>query len=831
MASIRTTPAGRHGSIAHRLMLGTGLLALLCFGLTAALSQWISKRALVASSRATIESIAHYQSARIGAELESTFKANDTLVNTLLATRALHGLERESVDAVFRQQLLANPTWVGTGVLWEAGAFDGRNPERLLSYWTWDDDGALLYDGATPGADDAWHALPRQLRRPVLLEPYADVTEGRDESVLMTTLSTPIMLDDQYLGVVLTDLALSGLQQRLSQVQPMDAGYLELISPGGMVLASRDATRLGSHRTDPASRAMLAAIAEGRSHEQLQPDADGYVRVYVPLQAGKAEERFSLGVAVPQARLSAQFMQQARQMLWIIVLAGVASVGLLSLSLFLLVRWLLVRPLASAIAVAGDIADGRLDGTIAQGRNDEVGQLLGAMARMQVQLKAVIQAQAEMARRHDDGDIGFRIDQSAFPGDYGRMVRDTNALVASHIALMMRQMEVMQRYAIGDLSEDMDRLPGGKAVLTRTMDTVKANLGAINAEIRRLADAAADGDFAQRGDEQRYEHDFRAMIAGLNRLMRTADGNLSTLSQLFQAIADGDLTGQMDGEFNGVFARMRDDANATVTRLTGIVDRIQLAAASIADAAGSIASGNADLSGRSERQTGDLEAAAASMEELTATVRANAERAHQADDASRQAGDAVRETSAAIGEVVQVMAQIDQSSSRIGEIIAVIDGIAFQTNILALNAAVESARAGEEGRGFAVVANEVRGLAQRSATAAREIRGLIEESGQRVENGLAISRRSEQAIGRLNASATRTSALVNEIAAASTEQAGRLEQINLTIARMDEATHQNAALVREASSAAGALEVLAGQLEEAVSVFQTRREAGPPRAA
>ncbi len=825
MASIRHTPARTQGSIAHRLMLGTGLLALLCFSLTAALSQWISKRALVASSRATIESIARYQSARIGAELESTFMANDTLVNTLLATRALRGLDRETVDAVFRQQLLANPTWVGTGVLWEPQAFDGHAAERVLSYWTWDDDGSLLYDGNAPGEDDAWHALPRQLRRPVLLEPYADVTEGRDESVLMTTLSTPIMLDDQYLGVVLTDFALSGLQQRLSQVQPMEDGYLELISPGGMVLASRDAAQVGTHRDDPASRDMLAAIAAGNSREQMQPDADGYVRVYVPLQAGKAQERFSLGVAVPQARLSAQFMQQARQMLWIIVMAGIVSVGLLSLSLFLLVRRLLVRPLASAILVAGNIADGRLDGRIAQGRNDEVGQLLGAMARMQGQLKSVIQAQTEMARRHDAGEIGFRIDESAFPGDYGQMVRDTNALVASHIALMMRQMEVMQRYAIGDLSADMDRLPGDKAVLTETMDTVKANLGAINAEIRRLADAAADGDFAQRGDEQRYQHDFRAMIAGLNRLMRTADGNLSTLSQLFQSIAAGDLTGQMDGEFNGVFARMRDDANATVARLTGIVGRIQLAADSIADAAGSIASGNFDLARRSERQTGDLEAAAASMEELTATVRANAERAHQADDASRHAGDAVRDTSDAIGEVVQVMAEIDQSSSRIGEIIAVIDGIAFQTNILALNAAVESARAGEEGRGFAVVASEVRALAQRSATAAREIRTLILDSGRRVENGLAISRRSEQAIGRLTEATVRTSGLVNEIAEASAEQAARLEQINTTIARMDEATHQNAALVKEASAAAGSLETLAGQLEEAVSVFQIRRTA------
>src|SRR5690606_38718501 len=147
---------------------------------------------------------------------------------------------------------------------------------------------------------------------------------------------------------------------------------------------------------------------------------------------------------------------------------------------------------------------------------------------------------------------------------------ETNALVGSHVQVQQHLIEVMRHYARGDLSVDMDRLPGEKAAITQAMDETKASLSAINAEIKRLAGAAAAGDFSLRGDEDRFEHDFRDMVAGLNRLMETTDGNLSEVSALLHAIAEGDLTVRMQGDFHGVFARMRDDANATVAQLTSI---------------------------------------------------------------------------------------------------------------------------------------------------------------------------------------------------------------------------------------------------------------------
>ncbi|MBO9716840.1 MAG: MCP four helix bundle domain-containing protein, partial [Pseudoxanthomonas sp.] len=275
------------------------------------------------------------------------------------------------------------------------------------------------------------------------------------------------------------------------------------------------------------------------------------------------------------------------------------------------------RPLQKATRVAGDIARGRLDNAIRADSRDEAGHLLESMRAMQDQLKAVIAAQSEMTVRHDEGQISFRIDDSGFPGDFGRMVRDTNALVAQHIGVKMRAVEVMRHYAVGDLSVDMDQLPGEKAVITEAMDMCKRNLSAINTEIRRLAGAAAAGDFSQRGDADTYQHDFRAMVDGLNRLMEATDGNLTQVSSLLRAVAAGDLTAHMDGDFHGVFARMRDDANATVAQLTSIVSRIQGASSAISTASTEIASGNNDLSRRTEQQAANLEETAASMEELT----------------------------------------------------------------------------------------------------------------------------------------------------------------------------------------------------------------------
>ncbi|BFG79903.1 methyl-accepting chemotaxis protein [Paraburkholderia terrae] len=254
--------------------------------------------------------------------------------------------------------------------------------------------------------------------------------------------------------------------------------------------------------------------------------------------------------------------------------------------------------------------------------------------------------------------------------------------------------------------------------------------------------------------------------------------------------------------------------------LSDTISSIKTSSTTIADAARRIAEGNMDLSSRTEHQAASLQQTAASMEQLTATVKQNSENAKQASDSAEEARSVANEGSAMILAVVTTMSDISESSDRMAEIISMIEGVAFQTNILALNAAVEAARAGDHGRGFAVVAGEVRLLAQRSASAAKEIRALIETSGSRVTTGMELVRGAGETMGRIESAIVRVTTIMAEIASASHEQSRGIEHVGIAVGRMDEVTQQNAALVQEAAAAAAGLDEQAEQLRSAVSFFR-----------
>ncbi|HHA2974574.1 TPA: methyl-accepting chemotaxis protein [Stenotrophomonas maltophilia] len=532
------------------------------------------------------------------------------------------------------------------------------------------------------------------------------------------------------------------------------------------------------------------------------------------------EEKESRDAAAEAIRLG------ERSLLQLLVLGGVAL--LVGIGASMMIGRSLTGPLARAVNLAERLSKGQLDQEFRLGGRDELTQLGEAMASVRQSVQAAIGAQLQMAEQHEAGAIRYRMDASAFPGDFGRMVQATNHLVESHVQVQLLMAEVMQRYAIGDLSRDLPEYPGEKGTLTRTLAAVKQSLMAINAQIDELARAARAGDFSVRGDAAAFQYQFQAMVNHLNGMMASSQASIADVSDVLRAISHGNLTARMEGEYEGVFARMRDDANATTTQLTGIVRGIQVAADSINNAAQELAAGNNDLSRRTEQQAANLEEAAASMEELTSTVRQNAELARQADSEAHAAGVAVRETEQAMAQMATVMGEIDQSSARISEISTVIDGIAFQTNILALNAAVEAARAGEQGRGFAVVASEVRTLAQRAGVAAKEIKELIEDAAAKVQSGLAVTVESEAAIARVAQASSRTTQLMSDIAAASKEQAAGIEQVNQVVVQMDQVTQQNAALVEEATAASRALEEQAHALTTSVSVFQLEQGARMP---
>ena len=308
------------------------------------------------------------------------------------------------------------------------------------------------------------------------------------------------------------------------------------------------------------------------------------------------------------------------------------------------------------------------------------------------------------------------------------------------------------------------------------------------------------------------------LILVLSRLMRPLRALSSAMANL--ASGEADLRTRLEVKGNDELAAIGSGFNHFVGSIQGVLMQVRGSAESVAAASSQIAQGNNDLSARTEQQASALEETAASMEELSSTVKQNADSARTANQLANNASTVAVRGGDMVGQVVQTMKGINESSSRISDIISVIDGIAFQTNILALNAAVEAARAGDQGRGFAVVASEVRSLAGRSAEAAKEIKSLINASVERVEKGSALVDMAGVTMTEVVSSIQRVTDIMGEISAASSEQASGVAQVGEAVTQMDQATQQNAALVEEMAAAASSLKSQANELVDAVAVFQ-----------
>ncbi|MGB0126670.1 MAG: methyl-accepting chemotaxis protein [Rhodocyclaceae bacterium] len=462
----------------------------------------------------------------------------------------------------------------------------------------------------------------------------------------------------------------------------------------------------------------------------------------------------------------------------------------------------LLRPkpdsrLARLQSLVQEVADGKLGGRIVNiGDKDATGQLCWHINNMLDQLEACFREQATVMRFAGAGKYFRRTQPIGLHGVFRDALDGTNRSVATlenNALLEQRNRRVTQ-----DAQE----------------------------EVARLISAAAGGDYSQRIDETGKEGFFLDLAKDLNTLSATTQSGLEDVARVLRGVADGDLSQRIDAQYQGVFGQLKDDTNATVSRLKEVVGQIKEATEAINTAAGEIAAGNSDLSGRTEEQASSLEETASSMEELNATVRQNAQNAQQANELARSANETIQCGGQTVKAVVTTMGEIQNSSRKIADIIGVIDSIAFQTNILALNAAVEAARAGPQGRGFAVVASEVRNLALRSAQAAKEIKALIAQSVEKVDGGAKLAQQAGSAMDQVVTGFHQVNALVTEIAGASREQSSGIDQVTQAVAQMDEATQQNAALVEQAAAAAESLEDQARSLAQTVSTFRLEKGAG-----
>ena len=520
----------------------------------------------------------------------------------------------------------------------------------------------------------------------------------------------------------------------------------------------------------------------------------------------------------------------------------------------------ITRPLAGAVNVAGDVAAGHLDNSIEATGRDEVAELMAALAKMQLELKQRIEndrlVSAETTRIKVALDVSSNNVMVADPD--GKIIYCNQAVLAmmraaekdirtqlpsfradailgsnfdiyhkqpSHQRNMLAALKTTYRTAmnIGGryfslvaspiVNDQGERLGTVVEWLDRTGEVQIEN------EVSGIISAAAAGDFSRRLDTAQMQGFFKLISDGINNLLEANSRALEDVGAMFARMAKGNLTEKIDRDYQGMLGRLKNDANMTVDNLQDIIFSIKEATDAINTAAKEIAAGNQDLSGRTEEQASSLEETASSMEQLTSTVRQNADNARQANELAGTAQQVAVKGGEVVGQVVDTMSAIHHSSSKIADIIGVIDGIAFQTNILALNAAVEAARAGEQGRGFAVVATEVRNLAQRSAAAAKEIKGLISDSVEKVEVGNKLVDQAGKTMAEVVSSIKRVARIMADISEASREQSSGIEQVSLAVSQMDEVTQQNAALVEQAAAAAESLEEQAQNLAQAVSVF------------
>jgi methyl-accepting chemotaxis protein len=349
---------------------------------------------------------------------------------------------------------------------------------------------------------------------------------------------------------------------------------------------------------------------------------------------------------------------------------------------------------------------------------------------------------------------------------------------------------------------------------------------AVENEVQGIVQAARGGDLGNRIDLHNKSGFFYKLSEGVNELMGVAEQVIQDTVLVLSGLARGDLTHTMEGDFDGVFARLKSDVNSTVSKLTEVVSNIQHGARSVNKVASEIAMSNAEVSMRTEQQAAVLEETASAMEEMTAIVRqtaANTVEANKLASAARVQAEAGGEV---VAQAVSAMQDISQSSNQISNIIGVIDEISFQTNLLALNAAVEAARAGEQGRGFAVVADEVRQLAAKSANAAREIKALIDRSNRQVQRGSELVNKSGEALTEIVKAVKQVTTIISEISVASQEQADGIAQVNASIASMDEGTQQNAAMVEQVRSASDSMGEEAQRLNMMMEFFKLERAAG-----
>ncbi|MCF3642743.1 methyl-accepting chemotaxis protein [Rhizobium sp. TRM95111] len=390
---------------------------------------------------------------------------------------------------------------------------------------------------------------------------------------------------------------------------------------------------------------------------------------------------------------------------------------------------------------------------------------------------------------------------------------------SDEIGEMARAVEVFKQNGI-----KVRELNAQEAALQEKSADLQSNIG-------QVVSAAVAGNFSQRITKDYDNADLNRFAAQVNELVSSVEKGVAETRRVISALAEGDLTENMRGEFQGAFGELQSNVNQTMTNLRSVLGEVRAAIDTINGGAGEMRMASGDLSKRTEQQAASLEETSSALEEITVAVKSSTERATEASHMVDEARRSTEQSSAVVRDAVTAMGKIEQASGEIGQIINVIDEIAFQTNLLALNAGVEAARAGDAGKGFAVVAQEVRELAQRSANAAKDIKALINRSGEEVNSGVRLVTATGEALSQIQGHVVKINEHVHSIATAAKEQSTGLSEVNTAVNQMDQMTQQNAAMVEESTASTNRLADEAANLARLIARFRLDGSASAPRAA
>ncbi len=455
--------------------------------------------------------------------------------------------------------------------------------------------------------------------------------------------------------------------------------------------------------------------------------------------------------------------------------------------------------------------------------SDEMGHMIDRVGHVTDIINSLTDEVEGLIDSVQAGKLDVRGQPDKFEGAYARLIRNINKLIEAFVAPIEVTANTIERISRGDMPAPIaDEYRGDFNVTKENLNALISTMNGLIAQVAGMTSAARAGDLEQRGNPEQFSGVWSELVNGINDTLDSVTGPLREFSHAMSSIASGDLTFRSNGnDYQGEFAKLQGDIRATVEKLTDVISGIKASGDSAASVAHELSDGNRSLRQRTDAQATTLRKATQTMAEMTTAVRQSASSAQRAKERVSEASERARKGGSVVSQAVSAMHDINVSSSRIADIINVIDEIAFQTNLLALNAAVEAARAGDEGRGFAVVASEVRNLAGRSATAAREINDLIQDSVKKVGEGSRLVHESGRTLEEIVTAVIEVDEIVGEISDSAQAQANGIDQVSETIAAMDAMTKENAGLADKTVQSSTLMGEEAARLNRLTAFFCT----------